>query len=192
MIVRHCWLIDTSYTSTEQHSMLPWLAICAHVNELLIRNESESQGGSLTDRVEELLRGAVATWLYVLVQNWLHFLAVHCSLESARRAEEVFDGILKCKGRADATRNALNILQSHKVLFNLPRSIEKNIRAVRTSDRSHSQNPTLVYINIHRSYTSHSCDSTFSTVTSCWCMFPLPIFGSSYHRNNPLLVQPLS
>ena len=31
--------------------------IPAHVNELLIRNESESQGGSLTDKVEELLRG---------------------------------------------------------------------------------------------------------------------------------------
>ena len=31
--------------------------ISVHVNELLIRNESESQGGSLTDRVEELLRG---------------------------------------------------------------------------------------------------------------------------------------
>ena len=27
------------------------------MNELLIRNESESQGGSLTDRVEELLKG---------------------------------------------------------------------------------------------------------------------------------------
>ena len=52
--------------------------------------------------------------------------------ESAKRAEEVFDGILKCKGRADATRNALNILQSHRVLFNLPRSIERNIKAVRT------------------------------------------------------------
>ena len=44
----------------------------------------------------------------------------------------MFDGILKCKGRADATRNALNILQSHRVLFNLPRSIERNIKAVRT------------------------------------------------------------
>lgn len=29
------------------------------MNELLILNESESQGGSLTDHVEELLKGAV-------------------------------------------------------------------------------------------------------------------------------------
>ncbi len=30
---------------------------CSDVNELLIRNESESSGGSLTDTVEELLKG---------------------------------------------------------------------------------------------------------------------------------------
>lgn len=30
-----------------------------HVNELKIRNESESQGGSLTDTVEELLKGSL-------------------------------------------------------------------------------------------------------------------------------------
>lgn len=34
-----------------------FLTGCSHVNELLIRNESESQGGSLTDSVEELLQG---------------------------------------------------------------------------------------------------------------------------------------
>ena len=33
------------------------LCVSLHVNELLIRNESESHGGSLTERVEELLRG---------------------------------------------------------------------------------------------------------------------------------------
>ena len=36
----------------------------AHVNELLIRNESESQGGSLTDRVEELLKGVQLLSVY--------------------------------------------------------------------------------------------------------------------------------
>ena len=52
----------------ESTDRLPWerraLASCcfldpfsSHVNELLIINESESQGGSLTDRVEELLKG---------------------------------------------------------------------------------------------------------------------------------------
>ena len=38
-------------------SLTVCLCVCVHVNELLIRNESESQGGSLTDRVEELLKG---------------------------------------------------------------------------------------------------------------------------------------
>ena len=40
-------------------------SVCVHVNELLIRNESESQGGSLTDRVEELLKGAHTVHVYV-------------------------------------------------------------------------------------------------------------------------------
>lgn len=40
-------------------------SVCVHVNELLIRNESESQGGSLTDRVEELLKGTHAVHVYV-------------------------------------------------------------------------------------------------------------------------------
>lgn len=74
------------------------------VNELLIRNESESQGGTLTDRIEELLRA------------------------STRNAESLFEGVLKCKSRADATRNALTVLQRYRFLFNLPKSIEKNIR----------------------------------------------------------------
>ena len=37
--------------------LLFFLTGSLHVNELLIRNESESQGGSLTDSVEELLKG---------------------------------------------------------------------------------------------------------------------------------------
>ena len=77
-----------------------------HVNELLIRNESEYVGGSLTDKVEELLKDA------------------------ATHAEQVFDGIIKCKVRADQTRTALTVLQRYRFLFNLPRSIEKNINNV--------------------------------------------------------------
>ncbi len=37
--------------------LIVFLDNCSDVNELLIRNESESSGGSLTDTVEELLKG---------------------------------------------------------------------------------------------------------------------------------------
>jgi exocyst complex component 2 len=73
------------------------------VNELLIRNESESQGGSLTDRVEELLKVAL------------------------KSGEELFRDVLRCKARADQTRGALTVLQRYRFLFNLPHTIEKNI-----------------------------------------------------------------
>lgn len=55
---------------------------------------------------------------------------VYSLTEAAARAEEVFDGVIKCKVRADQTRNALTVLQRYKFLFNLPRSIEKNITNV--------------------------------------------------------------
>lgn len=57
---------------------------------------------------------------------------MYCVLcvDSARKAEAVFDGVLKCKVRADATRNALLVLQRYRFLFSLPRSIEKNIKNV--------------------------------------------------------------
>lgn len=38
------------------------LTICIHVNSILIRDESDSQGGTLTDRVEELLGGGIGIW----------------------------------------------------------------------------------------------------------------------------------
>ena len=125
----------------------------AHVNELLIRNESESQGGSLTDRVEELLKGVqllsvyhstaliclcvCAMYLYihtcVCVSSFIFcVLCLHFSPELAKHAEGLFEGVLKCKSRADATRNALTVLQRYRFLFNLPHSIERNIKNVRT------------------------------------------------------------
>ena len=42
----------------------------------------------------------------------------------------MFNDILKRKDEADAKRNALNVLQRFKFLFNLQRSIEKNIQQV--------------------------------------------------------------
>lgn len=46
-------------------------------------------------------------------------------------ADILFQGLLKRKIKADATRNALTVLQRYRFLFNLPRSIEKNIKNVR-------------------------------------------------------------
>lgn len=52
-------------------------------------------------------------------------------VESADRAKAVFEEILKSKVRADATRNALTVLQRYRFLFSLPKNIEKNIKNVR-------------------------------------------------------------
>ena len=45
-------------------------------------------------------------------------------------AERLFQGVLNRKVKADASRNALAVLQRYRFLFNLPRSIERNIRNV--------------------------------------------------------------
>ncbi len=50
--------------------------------------------------------------------------------DSAKQAQEIFNGILKSKVRADTTRNALTVLQRYRFLFGLPKNIEKNIRNV--------------------------------------------------------------
>ena len=45
-------------------------------------------------------------------------------------ANSMFKDILMRKDDADAKRNALNVLQRFKFLFNLQRNIEKNIQQV--------------------------------------------------------------
>lgn len=74
------------------------------VNELLIRNETETETGSITDKVEDLLR------------------------DTTMHADALFQGLIQRKMKADATRNTLTVLQRYRFLFNLPRSIEKNIK----------------------------------------------------------------
>jgi len=54
------------------------------------------------------------------------------SPESNKAAESVFDDVLGRKDRADATRNALAVLNRFKLLFYLPSTIEKNIEKVVT------------------------------------------------------------
>ena len=48
--------------------------------------------------------------------------------ESNEAAKDLFYDVLKRKDRADATRNALGVLQRFKFLFNLPCTMEKNIK----------------------------------------------------------------
>ena len=107
-----------------------------HVNELLIRNESEQQGGSLTDKAEELL---TREWQHQPGCGGSHFISLLMFVclfvclfltDSAKQAQEIFNGILKSKVRADTTRNALTVLQRYRFLFGLPKNIEKNIRNV--------------------------------------------------------------
>lgn len=52
-------------------------------------------------------------------------------IEANHAAEAVFDDVLGRKDRADATRNALGVLNRFKLLFYLPSTIEKNIQKVR-------------------------------------------------------------
>ena len=51
--------------------------------------------------------------------------------ETSNEGERIFNSVLACKRRADTTRNALNVLQRYRFLFNLPKSIEINIKNVR-------------------------------------------------------------
>ncbi len=60
-------------------------------------------------------------------------MVVYLPSDSVRQAEELFQGVLKCKSRADATRNALTVLQRYRFLFNLPKSIDNNIKNVSRS-----------------------------------------------------------
>ena len=52
--------------------------------------------------------------------------------ESIKKATEeahaIFDAILSRKDKADSTRNALNVLQRYRFLFNLPSNIDKSIQ----------------------------------------------------------------
>ena len=106
-------------------------------NYLQVRGKNPSSrilvfGGELTRENGQIraIRGKASllppvytVYTYDLKVNFPH-------TEAASRAEEVFDGVIKCKVRADQTRNALTVLQRYRFLFNLPRSIEKNITNV--------------------------------------------------------------
>lgn len=62
------------------------------------------------------------------------YTVVVCT-EANQAADAMFRDILRRKERADATRNALGALQRFKFLFNLPCTLERNIKKVRCNIR---------------------------------------------------------
>eukprot|EP00118_Oscarella_pearsei_P029069 m.3577 g.3577 ORF g.3577 m.3577 type:complete len:949 (+) comp9571_c0_seq2:58-2904(+) len=74
------------------------------VNQMLLRSESTSEGGTITERLERLVK------------------------EASKTADSLFADVLQRKEKADATRNALSVLQRYRFLFSLPQTLERNIQ----------------------------------------------------------------
>ncbi|XP_038652674.1 exocyst complex component 2 isoform X2 [Scyliorhinus canicula] len=74
------------------------------IHQKLEVDGTEKVEGSMTQRLENVLNSASTT------------------------ADTLFQEVLGRKDKADSTRNALNVLQRFKFLFNLPLNIEKNIQ----------------------------------------------------------------
>lgn len=68
-----------------------------------LKKDKQELGNELTLRIEDAIKKATT------------------------EAHEIFDQILSRKDTADSTRNALNVLQRYRFLFNLPSNIERNI-----------------------------------------------------------------
>ncbi|CAF98087.1 unnamed protein product, partial [Tetraodon nigroviridis] len=80
------------------------------IHQRLESDGTERVGGSMTQRLENILNRASDT------------------------ADTLFQEVLGRKDKADSTRNALNVLQRFKFLFNLPLNIERNIQ--KTGEKS--------------------------------------------------------
>ncbi|RXN26583.1 Exocyst complex component 2 [Labeo rohita] len=76
----------------------------AAIHQKLESDGTEKVEGSMTQRLEKVLNRASET------------------------ADTLFQEVLGRKDKADSTRNALNVLQRFKFLFNLPLNIERNIQ----------------------------------------------------------------
>ncbi|XP_054169262.1 exocyst complex component 2-like [Oppia nitens] len=70
---------------------------------LALKKDKQEVGPDLNAKVDELIR------------------------KSTEEAHAIFDAILSRKDKADSTRNALNVLQRYRFLFNLPSNIDKSI-----------------------------------------------------------------
>uniref|UniRef100_A0A8C6L671 Exocyst complex component 2 n=1 Tax=Nothobranchius furzeri TaxID=105023 RepID=A0A8C6L671_NOTFU len=76
------------------------------IHQKLESDGTEKVAGSMTQQLEDILNRASDT------------------------ADTLFQEVLGRKDKADSTRNALNVLQRFKFLFNLPLNIERNIQKV--------------------------------------------------------------
>lgn len=72
----------------------------------------------------------ITTWILWPCDDVVTQLYAFFSPESNKSADLLFQDVLRRKDRADATRNALGVLHRFKFLFNLPCSIERNIKKV--------------------------------------------------------------
>lgn len=77
-----------------------------------------------------------STYLHIasLVSSSL-ITSILLSAGASDTADTLFQEVLGRKDKADSTRNALNVLQRFKFLFNLPLNIERNIQKVPTHAR---------------------------------------------------------
>ena len=69
-----------------------------------LKKDRQEYGSDLTMKIEEIVKKA------------------------GDEAQDIFSGVLSKKDSSDSTRNALNVLQRYRFLFNLPSSIERNIQ----------------------------------------------------------------
>lgn len=60
----------------------------------------------------------------------LFLILILFKIGASNTADTLFQEVLGRKDKADSTRNALNVLQRFKFLFNLPLNIERNIQKV--------------------------------------------------------------
>lgn len=72
-------------------------------------------------------RSSRSSWLWLPLNNTLRINFVLLS-DSITLADSLFSEILSRKENADKTREALSLLTRHKFLFQLPSSIDRNIR----------------------------------------------------------------
>ncbi|CAG2107534.1 unnamed protein product [Medioppia subpectinata] len=70
---------------------------------LALKKDKQEVGPDLNAKVDDLIR------------------------KSTEEAHAIFDAVLSRKDKADSTRNALNVLQRYRFLFNLPSNIDKSI-----------------------------------------------------------------
>lgn len=94
----------TSFVRGHLTTILDALTTLNDIQKLLMQHESESVGGDICEEMQGILKS--------------------CNYASI----SLFKDILTRKDDSDAKRNVLNVLHRYRFLFNLPRSIEKNIQ----------------------------------------------------------------